>query len=806
MEEAQLTYCPFGCPADLNGDGTVDGLDLGLLLGDWGDCPPCPSDFNGDLVVDGSDLGDLLSLWGPCPPEPDPKDLVIDLDADTDRNDTIDDADEAEEDGWTTARGALFLVNCDNDDGQANGKLDGVRFDRNGAPKDEDFTINGADDEIDITPLVIRPPGKLKPAWRFYMRVHNISQLRAIHLFPEIKAGATSILGKTTALDTDSLEVDITDLVRASACRRVDRVMGFEGLKFRLVNTAVNDPFPDAYPMLFAGLVDFTLEARDTSVGPPLILGSDTVRLKVAPWIMVWNHRPSLELYAMNLGASNADFRDKINTGSGGQLVEYATGSRWAQDDIEIGYSETPRSRMHVTGYTLHHGSTFEAAGGLGFAQFMIDLLLKEDHGIYRMPHPGAPTTDDQKLAFSLDYGGNLELMQAIGTSKLGRICYGNGPGPDASSTGGMSKFKVRFLDSQEVQPTFGIDTSWLNVGHVDEYVSFWKPKGGDGKITVIVASPQKALDIVDTALPADAGPGSDPGLLFGLGAYTWGVATSATPNTLTDLSANFENMTYEWIRIYDGPGKGQIAHIDMVLGPNTLRIDQRWGPTDPTKFVIVGLPPDDPDATGQGLDRFYYDPPKGPGWNSIPPVLPVGPGSAYVLMDGTLFNPGPPTLAAVPFPPNDPAAVTMKEVKDDFADFRKLNTYARDIIAAQRGVIEAAAGGAANVTFIEVPVLYTGHLDPGPPEKIKARTARAWTPGAANIQYGGTKLLIAKQRDFKGGTELFKTSIDAAVAPSTAVYPDDWAEYHNNTGEVHCGSNALREFLPFKWWNPPAP
>ena len=56
------------CPADLNDDLVVDGIDLGILLGAWGPCPaPCPPDFNDDGVVDGIDLGQLLGAWGPCP-------------------------------------------------------------------------------------------------------------------------------------------------------------------------------------------------------------------------------------------------------------------------------------------------------------------------------------------------------------------------------------------------------------------------------------------------------------------------------------------------------------------------------------------------------------------------------------------------------------------------------------------------------------------------------------------------------------------------------------------------------------------
>jgi len=49
---------------DLNGDGIVNGIDLGLLLGAWGPCPPpCPPDINEDGIVDGFDLALLLGAW-----------------------------------------------------------------------------------------------------------------------------------------------------------------------------------------------------------------------------------------------------------------------------------------------------------------------------------------------------------------------------------------------------------------------------------------------------------------------------------------------------------------------------------------------------------------------------------------------------------------------------------------------------------------------------------------------------------------------------------------------------------------------
>jgi hypothetical protein len=53
------------CPADINGDGFVDVLDLLDLLAAWG-AAGGPADINGDGIVDVVDLLLLLSAWGPC--------------------------------------------------------------------------------------------------------------------------------------------------------------------------------------------------------------------------------------------------------------------------------------------------------------------------------------------------------------------------------------------------------------------------------------------------------------------------------------------------------------------------------------------------------------------------------------------------------------------------------------------------------------------------------------------------------------------------------------------------------------------
>ena len=55
------------CPADINDDGVVNGIDLGVVLASWGGCKKgCDADLDGDGDVDGADLAIVLSGWGSC--------------------------------------------------------------------------------------------------------------------------------------------------------------------------------------------------------------------------------------------------------------------------------------------------------------------------------------------------------------------------------------------------------------------------------------------------------------------------------------------------------------------------------------------------------------------------------------------------------------------------------------------------------------------------------------------------------------------------------------------------------------------
>lgn len=79
--------CSPLCPGDFDGNGQVDGQDLGLLFVSWGEYSetlPC-ADLNIDGVISGADFGLMMLAWGSCPADP-----CIDIECDDQDECTID--------------------------------------------------------------------------------------------------------------------------------------------------------------------------------------------------------------------------------------------------------------------------------------------------------------------------------------------------------------------------------------------------------------------------------------------------------------------------------------------------------------------------------------------------------------------------------------------------------------------------------------------------------------------------------------------------------------------------------------------
>jgi len=678
--------------------------------------------------------------------------LTADLDVDTDRDDDVhDEKDETKEEKHDKDLGAIFNVNHDRDGtrsaaGAAGLPLpDAIHFEDDGRLVEVDMEIENADDVKDIAPLVVRQFGFLPPGAKVFLKVAEKEDIQSIHVFEKRAATGKVIWGsvgdRVTGGAAEPTEKDITLLVKL----KQDVELGVEGLFFRNTGT-INT---------FNGEIDLTLELRKDGT----VLCKDTVRMKVAPWMLLPNTENSLEVWTKDAGAKNKEFLETASAGPGyfgldnsGQLKTVSgieAGSQWSQDHIEIGFTQRPKGPKIHSVFRLPYGAQ---------PQWPRSKLLSKDIAIFQLKKSLG--------GGSGDIGGNLELLPPTATHKLGRIVVG-----DKIST----KLKT-FLESQVVQAPFEVPTKWLSVGHVDEAFGFT----GNGK-EVAIADPPDAYNLMN-AIPA-AGRGK--AVFFATGARPEsGVASAdATTHKRIETGVDHRNKPWNYIRIYEDSGSGaagQVGHI-KTPGNGFIEIDKVWNTTS----NIIS-----PGGGAKAIrDYLFKEAPTAGNWHKDPKK-----GDKYVLVEGTRFwedETKPPEFHGTP------AIVTVAEVLRD-SNLEALNkTDAQGEINRIRTALEAAAGGAGNLTFVKVPVLYVG-------QRANFSTlgkALAFTPNLANLQPINGKLYFPRQfgpRD-SSGDDIFEKTAKSRFA--TALFVDDWNLYHRLEGEVHCGSNTKRNAPALDWW-----
>ncbi|HEX5760829.1 MAG TPA: protein-arginine deiminase family protein [Thermoanaerobaculia bacterium] len=99
----------------------------------------------------------------------------------------------------------------------------------------------------------------------------------------------------------------------------------------------------------------------------------------------------------------------------------------------------------------------------------------------------------------SSNYGGNIEVAPPTAGAPLGTIVVGN------TLVHGVADFVdpdlLRFLHKQRKQPVVQLDTSWLDVGHIDELLSFVpNRRGGTPTFAALRASPGLAMALLRAA------------------------------------------------------------------------------------------------------------------------------------------------------------------------------------------------------------------------------------------------------------------------------------------------------------------
>lgn len=403
----------------------------------------------------------------PGGPEPCPLEPEYHLHVDANRDGRVDD-DYTGIDSWTwgvAGRGAIMIANCDDEDGTHN-------------PDNEDNRINGAPDPEDIAPLEIRRVAG-KPAapgsWTAFLEV-DPADARNVRIFESRAAGAAEVVGPTAG---HSYQLP---------------TLGFQTREFGMEGTR----FPTTDPV-----APFTGEVRITMrIVQPTGTQSESALVRVAPWVQ-FNHWDPTEMTYVVGTSYNADFRTDLSgaaTAAGFPAPQVKTHTDpWMQDIMEIGFTTMPKTSapdtwsLPVVLRTANDRVATSTDWG-DIDKFPREDLLAQNYGfVQALP----PTIGD-----SLDSMGNLECSPPFRHSvslkeyKFGRIVYGM----DALDPARDMRSQVReFLIAQTVQEPFSIDTGWLSVGHVDEVVSFCPMKNAAIGFKVLLASPDRALNILNT-------------------------------------------------------------------------------------------------------------------------------------------------------------------------------------------------------------------------------------------------------------------------------------------------------------------
>jgi protein-arginine deiminase len=155
-------------------------------------------------------------------------------------------------------------------------------------------------------------------------------------------------------------------------------------------------------------------------------------------------------------------------------------GDVWVQDEFQIAFAEAPGQRLDVV---------LDLIRDRGLDEFPEDELQGPDFALL--------TWGDPDFVSSLDYGGNLEISMPLGLSggagesPFGRFYFGG----DAATH--PARELTDFFAAEQVQDPFMPDTTWLCVGHIDEYTSFVPDPTAPRGFRFVITDTQAAWDVI---------------------------------------------------------------------------------------------------------------------------------------------------------------------------------------------------------------------------------------------------------------------------------------------------------------------
>ncbi|WP_406271042.1 protein-arginine deiminase domain-containing protein [Streptomyces sp. NBC_00191] len=625
------------------------------------------------ITVIGAVLAPVSPVFAVEPPP------LVDLRADVNRDGRVDVSgatDTDGEDSWAPARGAVFLPNIDDDSKRCAVKGPG------GKPLPDaklaacndasDAKVNGADDLADLARVRSVPMAKLPATATGALRVVNGG--KNTRVFLKRTTGWALVTAKTrlSAAELRSgaeLGVESTDVIRDSKV--------WDG----------------------RAVIRLTVTSGGKST-------SDDVTLRVAP-LLTHHHLqnaqqlmvtkvPGKDDYARRQQAFVKGLAAQAKTaGLSKPLVTFEKyGDIWAQDFVEPGYVSMagPGGRQQVMRVMLRSAQADRTAG-----RELFEKLRGNGVGVVQV----SGVRDSEE--WTLNSMGNLETIPPYShggrSFPAGRIIMG-----ERKDNGSKPAQAMRtLLKSQGFQDPLLLDTSWLHVGHVDEFVQFLPadtPRGWK----IAIADPDAGLRLLREAKAAGHGRAR----MFSVP----GSKDLPAPKETIDQA-----LASKWL----------VADNTMAAKRIRANLAVLMRETGATEAEVVRVPALYTRGTGEESG------------DSMPRLTRMGAGRA-------------------------PDAVR------EYGQQKELSRHRE--------------GGAAAESVM----------------------TSAYVPGAVNgIVLGRNRYLAPRQwGPVIGGKDIFTTAVTAAYtgAGMKVSYLDDWHTYHVGMGEVHCGTNTLRD-ASAAWWKP---
>ena len=387
--------------------------------------------------------------------------IYVSLDVDADRDGKVESNNPNKAD-WKfgeQGHGAVLLVNNDIDSelisprNPQNPTVAGDRADR---------VINGPLDLEDMSPLSveIEGPATIPNQYRILMQLTDLASNR-IRIF-QLRSEVTG----TPILGPGSPQAEVN----------------YKPGKTRFVAEGLS--YPDRG---FTGLISVSLVFLSNN----LPLANDTAVFRVAPWLMTPNVLTPETVYVCRLAdGSNEKFVSDLKAlvaEAGVNLIvcepSINRGDRWMQDEIEIGYSQSPTKVIPVV---------LDSPRNRGLDIFPEEQLLGPDFG-YVTRQEGRPS--------SLDSFGNLEVSPPVENKgrkfPLGRIIIGSAL-PTTGAGRRVMQVVKDFLYAQQFQAPIELFTDWLAVGHVDEFMTFVPTASSPKGFKLLLASPRVCYGLLN--------------------------------------------------------------------------------------------------------------------------------------------------------------------------------------------------------------------------------------------------------------------------------------------------------------------